>query len=337
MPGGNLTPGDIVLIKIKAEQIWADNQVERDYVAHVDTFKAIKAEQTAKIVPLENKEKDNVVTLTWLTECADMLSDPTNDCVRGGPTPDADSQDYVLNITKKASFTIPEKRFRSSTYSKEEVIARARLAALKQLDEWYTQRLVSAIDSFAGVNQFNGGIATIQGTDNFISATQFNADAIGYFIQAGIINKFKNTYLLNGNNMFQQFWKANNTGGNNDMAEQMARFSQMRKYWDLFNIDAIVGAKKSYLIDRGAIAEVNKAYYDPTPTVYFDHIRYSTPSPSLPGVTYDEIYDNRCVSDEIYHNFDITLKGGVFLNPKGCNADVTGVLSFTCGEAPAGS
>jgi hypothetical protein len=66
--------------------------------------------------------------------------------------------------------------------------------------------------------------------------------------------------------------------------------------------------------------------------VYFHDHRWSIESKTLPGVFYDVIYNNECVANnEIKHNWSLYVKAGIFLNPLGCNDDVTGVIKFVCG------
>jgi hypothetical protein len=62
------------------------------------------------------------------------------------------------------------------------------------------------------------------------------------------------------------------------------------------------------------------------------------PSKFLPGINLDVEYQNDC---DYYattypagqvHSFKLTFNGGMFLNPVGCVAGRTGVLTFICGD-----
>ncbi len=339
---GNFDCADLQIINAAIDRIWLDNQVKKDYISYSDTIKAIMAEQTASFPDLKSAEKDQEVKVYWPADCSTSLADCDDDCSVGGPTPEAQCKNYRLTIYKKAGFSAPEKAFRASNLSREEVVARGLMKRMKELDEYISQQAVSKLNSFAGTNQFAGGIGVVDGGsgDTYIKAPHWNADIMGYFAQVAKMNKLQNAFLLNGNNLYQQNWMAQFNNLNADQKDQMAKFGSLRTYWDPFNVDSVNGDEKiTYLIDKGAIAFVTKAYYPSTPIEYIGagQTRYSIPSRSLPGIVYDVVYTNRCVSNEIYHDWTLYVTFDLFQNPLGCNEDMTGILRFLCGDAPAGS
>jgi len=334
---GNFTCADLQVILVNADRAWMDNATKKDYVSYAETIKAVIAEQTAEFPELEKMDKDEKVKIYWAADCSTSLADCADDCVIGGPTPEAQCKEYELDICKKAGFSIPEKRFRKSNLTREEVVALALLKRMKELDEFLAQTAVSKIDSFAGVNQF-AGIGQVVGPITYIAPSLWTADIMGYFAQVGIMNKFSNPYMVHGTNLWQSNWQANFNNLNQDQKDALAKFGSMRSYWDPFNVDLVNSPDKvSYMIDKGAVAFVSKAYYpanNPVEYLGAGQLRYSVESKNLAGVFYDVVYTNRCVADEIYHDWTLYIHAGIFQNPIGCDENNTGVLKFQCGVQP---
>lgn len=341
MAAGDFSCAALQKVNVAIDRIWLDNQTKQDYVAYSDTIKAVLQEQTASFPDLKDPLKDKTVKVYWVADCDSDIIDCDDECSVGGETPEASCKEYALDICRKVGFTVPEKEFRTSNLSREEVVARAMLRRLKTLDEDLSKKAVAKLNIFAGKNQWTGGIGQVEGAsgDTYLKPAYWTADLFGYLSQAGQMNKFQNPFLLNGTNLYQQQWMAQFNNANANEKDQALKMGSIRSYWDLFNIDSENNPDKiSYMIDRGAVAFVSKVYNPASPVEYSGAglTKYSIPSRSIPGVFYDVVYTNRCENDEIYHDWSISYNAGIFQNPLGCNADVTGILRFLCGEA-AGS
>lgn len=331
---GVFTCAELVRISIGINRVWKDNQVDRDLIADTEVLRAIKQNQTAQFPQLESHEKDEKLKVYWATDCNTSLADCTNDCVIGGPEAEAKCKEYELDICKTAGFTVREKYFRQSNLSRQEIISRQMLARIKELDEDMAQRMVAKLNAVAGVNQFEG-IGNVAGDGTtYISAAFWTPDIYGYFIQVAKMNKLSGVYMLHGNNLWQTKWQADLNSLNVDKKDGAAKLNTLPSFWDPFNVDSVnVGSKVSYMITKGALAIVNKAYYPlNSPIEYKDDTRWSIISPNT-GFQYDVVYTNTCLNNEIYHKYSLYNNAGIFDNPYGCNEEVTGVLKFVCGEA----
>lgn len=339
MASGDFSCADLQTVLVTMDRVWANQQVNKDYVSYAESLRAIITEQTASFEALQSSEKDNKVKVFWIKDCDETISDCGNDCVVGGSTPEADCKEYELDICKTTGFSVPEKRFRTSNLTREEVVARALLRRLKTMDEYLAKAVVAKLNAFAGVNQFSTSIGSVVGTTTYIAPALWTADIAGYFAQVAIMNKLSNPFVLNGTNLWQQNWQAQFNNLNQDQKDALAKLGSIRMYWDPFNVDTVNSpAKRSYLIDKGSVAFVNKAYYplnNPVEYIGAGQTRYSIESRSIPGVFYDVVYTNECVNNEIIHHWSLYVKAGIFLNPLGCNDEVTGVLMFECGAPPA--
>lgn len=331
---GNFTCAQLLKVQVELDKVWSDNQTNRDYLAKVEALQAVRTEQTAQLSALQDPTKDNIVKMIWPADCSTSLADCGNDCVIGGPEPESQCEEHSLDICKTAGFSIREKIFRTIQGTREQYVAIALAKRMKELDEFLAQTLVAKLNAFAGKNQFLGGIGDPDNNNiTYIAPSYWTPDVYGYFAQVQTMNKFGDVYMLHGSNLYQMNWQANYNQANADGKDQKPKMTSISSYWDMFNVDMVNGADKtSYMITRGAVAFVNKAYYTSIPAQYFTQQRWSMESKNLPGVMYDVVYTNTCTSNEITHSWSLYVKAGIFLNPLGCDKNVTGVIKFVCGE-----
>lgn len=333
MSAGSLTCAELAEVQLKADQVWADNAARKDYIADVATIEAIRKEQTAVLAPLENSDKDNTVRIAWIKDCDETIEACTDECSVGGPEAETACDVHELDLCRKVGFTVREKVFRTSMFTKEEVIAKQMLRKMKLLDEWLNDQMITTINANVGVNAFTTGKGTVAGFTTTIPAAYWNASLFSYFIMAAKKNKFADAFLLSGDNLYEAWWNAQMNKVQPNDAADILKMDSFRKYFDIQALDALLSPdKKTFLIDRGALAFVIKAYW-PTSPVEFNGsglTKYSVPSKNLPGVMYDVTVTDRCVDNEMFYDFSIQFKAGMFINPKGCNLNNTGILEFKC-------
>ena len=339
---GSFTPTQLQKVIARVDSIWADTQLKQEYEANTGFLDAIRAEQTAKMSIIQNPDKDKILRVIWVADCSTVVEDcvtDEEDCNFTGPQAETRAQDYALDLCGKVVFSIEETQFYDNEMSKEEVLAVQFAKHLKELDENLVQKTIAHVNTFLGVNQYEGGIGQVDGVITYIPANYWTPDMYGYFGMVKIINKLTNPYLIHGSNLFQTNWQNTYNVANANQKDGLPKLESIRSYWDLFNVDTMNAPyQDSYMIAKGAVAFANKARYPlNNPRVFQFGKRWSIESKNLPGVFYDVIYKERCVGDQIWYDFKISYKAGVFLNPLGCNEDVTGVLKFRCGTAPAES
>lgn len=339
MAAGSFTCADLVKVTVKMSEIWADSAVEKQYKGNVGAALALIQEQNVTFPELKDPEKENTVRVEWVDDCNNAVGDLVNECVINGLESEGTCKDYELTIFKDIDYVINDRKFRTTNTNFEEVLARGWMNKIKALDEIVAQTIVAKIDSFAGANQFTTGIGDVVGNDTFIEAGFWTSAVMAYFAQVAILNESNDVYLLDGANLFQQNWLAQFTKLNADQASDQPMLQTIRTHFDLFNIDSILAPdKKTFMIDRSAVAMCSKVFYSSTPEQILngaDVIRFSIPSNALPGVSYDVIYQTQCSGSAILHKYKFIARFDVFLNPtSACNPTNTGVLSFTCGAAP---
>ncbi len=333
MSVGNFTCAELAEVQLKADSMWADAAYKKDFEADVETLRAIRTEQTVRFPELENSEKDNTIKIAWIKDCDETIENCGTECTVGGAEAEAACDTHELTLCKKVGFTVDEKTFRTSIFSKEEVIAVQMMRKMKLLDEYLAETAVSRLESFKGVNQYSGGKGVVSGFETSVSPAYWNANLFGYFALVMKKNKFRDAFLLNGDNLFEAAYNAEANNMNADNKDQLAKMKSLRSYWDVFNIDSVLAPdKSSFLIDRNAVAFASKAYWPTVPKDFGANVglKYSVESKNLPGVFYDVTYKVTCSGDSIKHNWSLQVKADIFRNPVGCNLNNTGVLKFVC-------
>lgn len=330
---GDFSCAELLTIQAKANEIFADDVRNPDYVAYADAAIAILENQTAKFEMLQNPDKDRDLTIHWITDCADDVFDISSECDNGGAEAQADCKNYIISNGKEVRFTVGTNQFRTSLLSEEEVMAQMFLRKQKLLDEELARFMVTKLELFAGVNQLTDPY-TINGTTTEIPPSAFTPDLWGYFAQAMIVNKLGNAYWLGGSQLWIQKWRAMMEAANAEGKGAAQKFTTMKMYNDLFNVDSVLGKKASFLINPNSVAFVHKVRYPRVPMmINADNVtqkRWSAPSKTLPGVFYDYTYSIKCEDDDIKHNFKIVGRFDMFQNPTGCEPDRTGILEFEC-------
>lgn len=334
---GTFTCADLLVSQGKAEAIWADNAENAEYMPNSETVQAIVTNQTAKLNDITGlQEKNKTIKITWLTTCDLEVDDCSTECFPDGAEVQSNCKNYVPTICKEVNFKITDATLRDSIYSKEEVLARAMMKAIKKIEDTIGAAGVAFLEDVEGVNAFIGDLGTLTGggvvgnSATKIAPSNWNASLLGYFIQASKMNLFASPYLLSGNNLYQAYWNAQAEFANADGKGGLNKFNQMKPTFDLWNIDSAFDNPSTFLIDRSAVAFGGTWQYPEQVTDFGSDIgkRYSIASKTIPGLRYDVHYLMTCVNKDIVHKFNIIAKAGFYLNPTGCTENNTHVLRF---------
>ena len=333
--------GKLLEVKAKVQEIFAgEGVIKSEYVVDVEPIQAIKENQTADFTILENPEKDREVKVMWLDDCDDTdPEDCTDMCSIDGEEIGDNCQNYALTECFEKAFTVSERKFRTSNWTKEEVVARAMLKKMKLMDEFWAAKGIAFLDASAGVNSYPGQY-TVSGSATYIPAAAWNPDIFGYIDTVLWKNKLQAGKMLSGTLLKQYMWKVGMEVGNPTGAAEQAKMTSFGvPYFDR-RLDDILGEKALFMWDPNATAFVTKAEneaYGPegrvVDTESGPRVRMMTiESQNLPGITYDLFYQEVCANGDVTHKWKIRTKGDLFLSPLGCSNDRTGVLKFVCGS-----
>jgi hypothetical protein len=324
------TFSDIALLAIqaRAEGKWDTNTRVKHMNPHVQTAQAIIENNTAQLAELQTG-KDRTLSLIWGKTCNTTTTALSTECTIGGDELEGVKKDMIMNISQQHEFYVKEKEFRGLAMEPEEFIALGFKNGGVVLDNYLAATMIPWLNNFAGVNQWETGLAQGTGYDT-IPAADWTADLFGEFVTLAEMNQFDNPFLLNGSNLKGEYWNAQMSAVNANDKDLINKFSAMKIYFDPWNV--VTGNTPdhvTYMIDQGAVAFASKAYWDTTPR-NFDGIytAWKIGSQNLAGVEYDVLYKPYCVANEIEHHFRMTVNAGIWLNPLGCDSENTGVLRF---------
>jgi hypothetical protein len=329
-----LSCGYLHTIQRMADDIWTDPMKNNDLIADVITTKAVLENQAVNFTEIE-RAKNNELRVEWLTKCDIEVGECSDDCDISGEDADPQCKDYEIECLYETEFKVRLRAYRDRTIEMQQAIAFQKLAHMTALDERLTQYVIAGLTAAVGTNLFTQGVGNVVGTTTYI-APQYWDDAIwGYFDQVKRLNKFRNPYLITGNNLYQLLFNrpleaANAQGG----AANVRKINTLRVYQDPENIEDHASGD-SFLIHKTAVALLNKAWNKINPinaeVKAGQYWEWSEESKNIPGIFYDFTMKETCVGNEFYQAMKIKLHGLFAVNPFPCDDDNTGVLLFECG------
>jgi len=331
----DFTCGYLSAIQAKADAIFADPVLNNDAIVDAITAKAVLEQQQGMIrMPSIEGTKNKELRVEWLTKCDPETTDCSDDCIIDGEDAAPECKTYELACLRETSFKVPERVYRDRTIESAESIAFQMLRHMGALDEWVASYIITGLLANLGLNFFNGGVGNVSGTTTFI-APQYWDDAIwGYFDQVTRLNKFRNPYLINGNNLYQLLFNRPLEAGNADGSGNFRKMQTLKVYQDPENIETYAPGD-SFLIHKGSVAFISKAWNPPNAANAREpapgNFLWSEPSRNLPGVNYDIFMIQTCLANEYYEAYKIQLHGLFAVNPYPCNEYNTGILLFECG------
>jgi len=332
----SITPvcGYLNAVQAKADQIFADGKYKDDLIADVISGQAF-LEQQRGMVKVDTNTKNKELRVEWQTKCDIDTTSCTDDCSIDGEDITPECKDYEVECLQETTFKVPERLYRDRTIEKIDAVAENMVRHMNAMDVYLAQLILTNLVAMAGTNQFTVGQGTVIGTTTFIPP-QYWDDAIwGYFNQVIRLNRFRQPYLLTGNNLYQLLFNRPLESGNaQDGSANVRKIGTLRTYQDPENIE-VVAPGQSILVHRGAAGFFSKVWnpagavnaVEPAPGEFL----WSEPSRNLPGINYDLFLIKTCAGNEFYEAYKIQLSGVFAANPYPCNDDVTGVLVFECG------
>jgi hypothetical protein len=329
--------GYLHTIQRMADDIWADPMKNNDLIATVEAARAVMQNQAVNFTEIISS-KNQELRVEWLTKCDITVQACSDDCEISGTDAEPACKDYEIGCLYETEFTVPLRHYRDRTIEMQQSIAFQKLAHMKAMDERLTQYIIDGIVTGAGTNLFTGGVGDVVGTTTYIAPQYWDLGVFGYFNQVQRLNKFRNPYLITGNNLYQLLFNVPLEVGTDLDKGGVRKVGTLRIYQDPENIEAHAEGQ-SLLLHKTAVAFLNKAWNKINPinaeVKAGQYWEWAEESKNLPGVFYDITMKETCVGNEFYQAFKIKLHGLFVTNPYPCDVDNTGVLVFECGTAPA--
>ena len=319
---------------------------------HVDSLLTQLGAQTARFEELNNPNKDNTVTITWLKQCDGETTDlnrATDICEIEGVEFETDSKEYQYSLDQKFSFSVDEEKIRTGTYELDEQVAFGMLRADKALSEWWNKQYLLAVAAAAGPNipAINGDVAPIGWDDGAGAATiplaSYDVKVVAKLVKMQQLNQVAAGFYINNGSLFEAWVDAGYDTGNAEGKGDGARKAAVNMTFDMWNFSKAGVTEDMFLVSNSALAVKTYTRYTDAPVYKSGNInqwRYRMPSRVIPGVYYDVIHTLTCTNGHDVHTFQIMTTGGIFVNPFSCpqsvtiegtptDVEATGVYAFT--------
>jgi len=328
-----ITNSTLPLVLRSASEVWPGNMSEKDFMPKIETLYAIRDQQTAQL-QYANLPDGVDARIAWMNQC-DLTVDTlvTTDCSFSGPEADTYKIDLSIDQAKETKFSVPLDAYRDNLFGFADAVAINLNKAMVVQAEAVAQYTIGVINANLGVNVYdNGGEWTISGTDTTIPAAEWESTAImGKFKIAARKNRLDNPSILSGENLYQLAYMARTSNPNADGKGDFVRIGEMPMYNDIENVDDVnTPALLTYMIERGALAFLSKGYY-PTAveTLNGNFQRFSVSNRFFPALIHDVETLVDCSSGVWKQHWKVIPRYKVEINPTGCTATRTGLLSFT--------
>ena len=325
-------------LRVKADELMFDDRIKLQFMPQIEVLKAIQAVQTAnitnKFIQLKQSNggsKKYDVQVEWENACEIVAQDCTV-CEIDGEKLSTNLDLFSLDFCKEVAFHVDEADYIDNDFDFITSFAKGFLRADKQLAEALAAYAVSVLNANKGVNVFTGGPGVVSGSDTYVGASYWGPGLMAYLTQVQMMNQFTSPVLASGANFFQDYFITNNQAGN----VNKPLYGTFPIYFDQFNIDTVNTPNLfTYMLSMGSVALGNRTY---NPSSVEENgganwKRWTVPSKLVPGISYDAFYKQSCSNDLIKHDFKYKLTADVLVNPAGCSATNTGILTFICGSA----
>jgi hypothetical protein len=328
--------GYLAVVQAMLEDKWVDPVQRNNYIADVEVAKAVLENQQVSMTELTTGGKDRKLSVEWQQKCSITTSACSDDCTITGDDVEPVCKEYDITCLQETSFQVPEKAYRERTIDKQKAIAENMLLHMKAMDEYVAAYVMAGIDANIGTNVHTGapGVAGGDGA-TYIAANYWTESIFGYLKLVEAKNKFRGTYLIDGENLYQMLFNKMYDGLNADGKGGAAKANLFKIYSDLVNIETLY-PKSTYMLHKTAVAFLSKTWYPFGAGAAIrkpgDTMVYSIASQNLPGVNYDVIVKSTCSGNEWYDAYKLQLNGLFAVNPSPCDDGNTGILKFNCGS-----
>jgi hypothetical protein len=329
-----ITNSALPLVLRRASEVWPGSMTEKDFVAHIDTLRALKDQQTAQLQYV-NLPDGVDARIAWINQC-DLTVDTlvTTDCSFTGQEADTYNKDISINQAKQTTFSVPLDAWRDNLFGFADAVAVNLNKAMIAQAEAVAQYAVGVIEANLGTNTYdNGGKWTVSGTSNSVPGAEWESTAIfGKFQILARKNRFNNPFILSGENLYQLAYMARTSAGNGEGKGDFQRINEMPIYNDIWNVDTVnTPALKSYVIERGTFAFLSKGYYPMgEPEVLNGNFqRFSMKNRFFPELIHDVETLVDCSSGVWKQHWKVIPRYKVEINPTGCTTTRTGVVALT--------
>lgn len=337
MAAGDFSASDIQNIQINADLLFGSNQQNKKFISKSLPLQTVRANQVHGFRDtLERPDKDLTVEGFFISTCATNVVDLSgiNQCAITGLEAESDRVIYNLTIERTDSFQVDREKSRTNLIDMlEDVVPHQSMLIKKALEEDLNDTLITFLAANASANQYTDTIGTIVGNNTEIPAGFWTPDIIAEFDVTAEVNQMNDFYFLSGTNLRNSAFNAALEQSNEGTRDRILKLNTFDFTFDVKSLDTSLGGFFTFMIERGAVAVLNKVRYPSaaTPEVFQNpwQLRWSEPSLNVPGLMFDVIYTRACSGNNQLDTWQYILRAEVVLNPLGCAPALeSGILQF---------
>jgi hypothetical protein len=292
--------------KADARTLYTDPESLLTDPAHVITANAVQANQrTGSIQQRLQASPLDYLDVNWGIDTGDV-ADCTTDCALTGQPGDANSIRVSAPLCKEITFTVSEEDLRRQGVPQDQLQAAAkaelgRLLAVKstKLDNWVNAQSLIGLKALHQAPRTGtaAAIGTV-GADGVINvaAANYNRKIIGEFAKLARLNQMGSPYMVDGGELFVDWFNARIDGANADGAGDAARTRLFREYFDLEGFPDAGITEDTFLVKPGAFGLFYKSFLPAQPRLTtHGQIWTNFKSNNITDMVYDLVYEEACV------------------------------------------
>lgn len=343
---GTFTESALATLQMKITDVAnLDNSYKRIYGGYQPVvFNKMFQNQAAKIMGLENENKDQSVKIMWFEQVEGVVTDSCiTDCDFTGTEGGSDSQTYSLDACYSKKFKVSEKRGRTNEFNFQEEFA----WLFYQNDYEMAKRMETLAQTFVegnvGTSMWvpSGWTSTSSGIQ--IADANYTIDGLAAkLVNSKTRNRLINPITIAGFDMYELYFNSIHESLDDDKKNRKSKLDAAGQW--VFDLEGQISqdsARPIFQVSPLSYAFATKvASHFPSGAprkVANDIVTYRLASKFMPGVWY-EIKERHACEDAEFNvvHVGMQLKAKFFLNPKSINApNNTGIVKWYDADASA--
>lgn len=261
--------------QLKVEMAWAAARNKPSEQPHMGALAAVVAETTATIdQKYSDPEKLRTNRVFWINGiCASADIDGNPGCTMDASELTTGSKTYTLTRNKHRKFAVPYRDFETSVFERIEPMVKGLRLDEKGLLEGLNTRVQSFINDPANLTNYAIGNYVVDPSDNtvVIAPELWTPRVLGiatrYAKQIGMLDPF----IISGAALYDMLYDAKKDEGMETNIGSAARIRDHRIYVD-FTMDSTLETEKFFLIERGALAILNRPVWKNNTPISLDDV-----------------------------------------------------------------
>lgn len=345
LENGVLTPSALLAMQMRIQEVQSlDDSVNRVVKGYKpEVFNAMQSNQTARILGVENTNKDMSVKVVWYemdTSEEAVTETCVTDCDFTGNTGGSDSQTYTLDACVSDTFSVDEKFQISNDIDYDTAFAQLFLQKDYAIAKNLNAKAIAFLEANFGTSTYAPSFAVANDADGIeIPSANWNKSLMSHIKRSEKQNRLLNPLLVHGGDFWNDYFDSMHEFLNADGKDFKSKLDAVGKW--VFDLDDLATDDEQpiYQVSTTSYAiatKVDSTFGTGAPVQKAkDHFLFRQKSFFMPGVEYQMIMRNDCL-DNRYNasHFAIEAKVKIFLNPKSVNAATnTGIVKFFLGGA----